>query len=31
MAMYQAIGLNVGLRMVDVAQWVDWLDQALCR
>jgi peptide/nickel transport system substrate-binding protein len=25
MAMYQAIGLNVSLRMVEVAQWVDWL------
>jgi peptide/nickel transport system substrate-binding protein len=25
MAMYQAIGLNVSLRMLEVAEWVDWL------
>jgi peptide/nickel transport system substrate-binding protein len=25
MAMYQALGLNVSLQMLDVAAWVDWL------
>ncbi len=25
MAMYQAVGLNVSLRMLEVAEWVDWL------